>query len=214
MKTSARWGLFGGLAFLALGVVAATLILVDSPSMDASGRKILHYYEDRTTAITLATVLFGLASFAFAFFAGTFRIVLRAAEDESGLMSGVAMGAGLAGVAVLNASAAATWAAASRAGDGELTRNTAQTLFDLSSALYVFALPLIGVFMVASGAVVISSGMLPRWLGWTAVAIGITLAVPFVSWAMFALVPIWVAVVSAILLDRGERIVEREGYAT
>jgi len=212
MRDSVRWGLIGGLLFLAFGLAATIISLIDSPDFDAGGGRIQEYFEDRTAAIVISSILYGLASFAFAFFLGTFRAVLKSAEGGAGILSSISMGAGFAGVALLSASTGATWAAVMRADDNELSKDSAQTLFDLGGALYVFAHPLIGAFMVASGAVIIQTGMLPKWLGWIGVGTGILLVCPFISWAVFALVPIWVAAVSVILLDRGERLsVDRGG---
>jgi hypothetical protein len=192
-----------GIVFFVLGLAATLLTIIDSPDFDATGEEILPYYEDEAGRLLLGVFLYGLASFAFVFFLVGFRQLLRVAEGATGWLSNVALVAGVAAVAVLTASNAPTFAAALRGDDEELSTDAAQTLFDLGGALYVFALPPMAAFAVAAGVLIARTGAFARWLGWVGVVIGITLLVPFIAWATFVLLVIWVLVISLIWMLRG-----------
>jgi len=192
-----------GVLFFVLGLAATLLTIIDSPDFDATGEEILPYYEDEAGRILLGAFLYGLSTFVFLFFLVGFRQLLRVAEGGTGWLSNVALASGAAGVAVLAASNGPSFVAALRGDDGELTPDAAQTLFDLGGALYVFALPLMAAFIVAAGVLIARTGVFASWLGWVGVAIGITLLVPFIAFATFGLLVIWVLVVSVIWMLRG-----------
>ena len=77
-------------------------------------------------------------------------------------------------------------AAALRAGDGELTEPLALALFDISYVFGSYATGIgFGVAMLAIGAVALRSGkLLPRWLAFVAVVIGLAMVTPLAGYVL------------------------------
>jgi hypothetical protein len=194
-----------GILFFVLATIGTVFALIGAPDFHDDGEEILTYYEDHDLEATVGVVLHFLAGVAFLFFLAGFRNVLRAAEGAGAWLANVAFAGGVGGLAVLAASDAPVFSAASRAAEdpSSLTAESAKTLFDLSGQLYLLAQPLLMAFIFASGIVIYRTQVLPRRLGWAGIVIGITLLVPPVSWATFGLLLIWVLVVSVLLLRRG-----------
>jgi hypothetical protein len=71
----------------------------------------------------------------------------------------------------------------------------------------VFAFRMAAMFVFTTSTIGRSSGVLPRWFAWSGYAVGpfVLLSASFEEW--FALVfPIWMLVLSAILMPRARRI--------
>jgi Domain of unknown function (DUF4386) len=75
----------------------------------------------------------------------------------------------------------------------------------------------LGSFAVCCGWVIASTGFLPRWLGWLAIASGVGLALSRISWTSYIwLLPygmfwLWVIIVALLLLRRNFRGVAKSG---
>jgi hypothetical protein len=70
-----------------------------------------------------------------------------------------------------------------------------------------FVVLLVGVvaFMAGHGIAIVRRGVLPRWLGWAAVVVGIVAAIPVVGWlALFGLI-LWSIVAGVVLFIREGR---------
>jgi hypothetical protein len=70
-----------------------------------------------------------------------------------------------------------------------------------------FVVLLVGLvaFMAGHGIAIIRTGVLPRWLGWAAIVVGIVAAIPVVGWlSLFGLI-IWSIVAAVVLFIREGR---------
>ncbi len=75
----------------------------------------------------------------------------------------------------MSAGAAALWHAHTRTGNAEILT----ALNDLRALSYFVALLPFALFLVAVGMAATSTGRLPRWAGWSAIVLGVLLAVGF-----------------------------------
>jgi hypothetical protein len=75
----------------------------------------------------------------------------------------------------------------------------------------------LGSFAVCCGWVIASTGFLPRWLGWLAIASGVGLALSRISWTSYiwllryGMFWLWVIIVALLLLRRNFRGVAKSG---
>jgi hypothetical protein len=183
------------------GVVFAVLALAGMataqppPGVKASGEKVLAFSQSHAGSQRVADQLL-IAGFAFfVFFAGSLRAQLRRTPEAEAAGTVALIGAGVmaGGVAVYIgmdfAANAAPYALAPAA---------AQALNVLALEL-VFPLSLGGfVFGIAAGVAILRSSVLPNWIGWAAIVIGL---VPL--WIIqVLLLYVWTVVVSVLLYRR------------
>lgn len=104
------------------------------------------------------------------FLGAMYRAIWRA-ERSDGWLAATALGAGLVTVAVKLGSVAPLMAAQLRA--DELTPDLARTLHDLGEAAFILSGYTTGIFVAAAAAAALATGVLPRWLGFGGVVIGV-----------------------------------------
>jgi hypothetical protein len=133
--------------------------------------------------------------------------VLRRAEGASGWLSTVAFGGGALYVALQLAALPAAVAAFSRADEG-FDPQLVAALIDISNVAWALGWALWALVLGATAVVVLQTGVLPRWLGWTAAGIAPALLVGLArATAGPAVIPWvltlgWLVVVSLVLMIR------------
>jgi hypothetical protein len=187
-----------GPAFLIL--VAATFgVSGDTPSSDDSTAKIVLFWQDNDTQQITTAFLGGLAALLLVWFAGSLRRAISRAEGGDGRLAAVAFaGAAIAAVGLLIFSGL-TFAAADTAGDVPPT--VTHTLTVLNNTLFF---PLTGGFallLLASGVAFLRTRVLPSWLGWISIVIGILILTPLGFFALLATV-LWVGALGVVLYLR------------
>jgi hypothetical protein len=182
---------FTGIVFVILAVAGMATAQVP-PGVKASGETVLAFSKAHAGSQRIADQLL-IAGFAFfVFFAGSLRAHLRR-SPEAEAASTVA----LAGAAVMAGGVAVYIGLdfAANAAPYALDPAAAQALNVLALQL-VFPLSLGGfVFGIAVGVAILRSTVLPAWLGWTSIVIGLT---PL--WIIqVLLLYVWTVVVSVLL---------------
>ena len=114
-------------------------------------------------------------------------------------------------VTIKVASAAPVLAARYRASDG-IDPQIARTLQDINNASFYLSFFPLAVLLAAFAIVAIQSGTLPKWLGWSAAAVGLAFIVGGMSgsadlqpeWAGLPMIlfTFWVIAVSVVLMRR------------
>jgi hypothetical protein len=157
-----------------------------------------------TRRIELALNLVPVAGVAFLWFMGVLRDRLGQQEDR--FFATVFFGSGLLFLATLFAAAALTGAVtlvASRAEPGELINSA--TFHFARAAVYiimnVYSIKMGAVFMFSTSTVVIYTGIVPRWIAHIGylLALAVLIGSYYVGWS-FAVLPIWVLLISAYIL--------------
>lgn len=161
-----RLGAVAGLA-AALLLIAIIVFIPTGPAPDASGEEITASFVTHHDAMLAGHILEGVAVMLFLGFASGLRGILRRAEGGAETLSAAMFGGAVAAAAlvlVAHAVRASLVLHTARDGDPALVR----ALFDLSAMVDAFsALPL-AVFLAATGALIVRSGAVARWLGWAA----------------------------------------------
>lgn len=200
MKKWSRVGSLSGIAFVAL-VVASNVLSAGWPDDTASPAQVIDFYRTHQTGAQWGAVLTGIAIVAGLYFFGSLRSYLsRVTAVEKFASIGFA-GAILFGVAG-GIDAGVEWSLADV--PGRLTPAAAQALNvlardNLATGLFIAGL---AALMLFYGIAMVRSSLMPRWLGWVSIALGvIALAGPLAFLVFVATAP-WAIVVSILLYRR------------
>ncbi len=180
----------------------------DAPGITATGAQIGAYVRTHPpTALSWAALYIELLGIlAFVFFLGSLWSVLRRA-GEHGPFSAIAFGAGLVSVGVKIASLPAAIAAFYRAQEG-MDPQLAAALLDMNGVSFVLTWAIDAVLLAATAVVILRTGALPRWLGWTAAVLSPALLIGVVFATSFGFVPyvlyttLWIVATSIVLIRR------------
>jgi hypothetical protein len=187
-----------GVVFAVLAV-AAFGTASGAPGATASGARVIAFYEAHGSSAQASDYLWMLSLAFFLLFAGSLRGYLRRTPSAAALSSVV-----LAGAAVLTAGGCVYFGFdyALATVPSHLAPAAAQALNVLALKLF---LPVSAgglVFGIAAGLAILRGSQLPKWLGWTAIVIGIIMATPAGLIGLVAFV-FWTATVSILIWKRG-----------
>jgi hypothetical protein len=197
-----RWiGLAPLTGVLFFGLLLASFIVGGStPGSDATGQHVISFYTAHRSRQQVSAFLGFYAVVFFLFFAGVLRARLREASPEGSPLAALSFGGALL-VAIGGAVFASITIGLADVPD-KLGPDAAQGLNVLVNDFFA---PLIAgtcVFMIANGIAVVRWGVLPAWLGWLAIVIGVVAVTPVGFFGFLALV-IWTLIVSILLFLRG-----------
>jgi len=196
----ARWSRLApltGVLFVAFAV-ASFPVSSNTPNSDASGARVIAFYEAHQSSQRVSDVLFVVASVFLMFFAGSLRGYLRrtpAAEALSAvvLAGAVPLAVGIALFSGLDFALADV--------PSHLEPAAAQALNVLNNDLFFPIAVGGGVFGIASGLAILRGAPLPKWLGWAAIVIGIASMTPAGFPALLAFF-VWTVIVSILVYLR------------
>ena len=193
-----RWVAIAGLLFVIIVVVSGAVVGPMPPGSHASAAKVVAFYMHHKTGVQVSAYLLELAVFVGLFFFWYLRELVSTIPANRRLatfgFSGAvlfAVSGGLAGTFKWMAADAVT----------HVNPGTMQTLGVLQNDGTTFITGVgQAVFLVATGIVLIRSGILPRWLGWVGVVFGVVaLALPVIGPVPAGL---WVLIASIVILVR------------
>ena len=195
-----RWSRLAPLTAVVFAVLAVVGFIVSNgttPNSDASGAKVIAYYQAHGSDSKTADFVFTFAFLFFLFFVGSLRSRLRAgAEGLTALMlagaSVVLVGIGLFGGVDL---ALADY-------PNRLTPDAAQALNLLNNDLFFPVATGSCVFYISAGLAIARGLVLPRWLGWVALVLGVISVTPAFFVGFLAAIP-WALIVGVLLYVRG-----------
>jgi hypothetical protein len=185
--------------------VVGFLVLMSSglPGTAASPEQVLAYYQTSSAPVLAGGLLWVFGTLAFVWFLGSLRVSLQSAEGGAGRLASIAFGGGIAmavsAVFIPAGSMAVVLAA------GTISATSADVLHRLPSIFYVGAEMFAAVVVGATGLLVLRTAVFPRWLAWVSIVLAIVLLIPPIGWlgVLFG-IPIWVALVSVLLMPRAE----------
>ena len=184
-----------GIAFLVVAI-AGLAIGGEPPSAGSPVDEIVSHYTENEAQIYAAGILAGLAAALFIIFAATLSGAFRHGSADSNILPSAVLAGGAVLAAGIAIDGTISVALADKADEIEPASVQAlQALWDNDF------LPLaVGtlVFMTASGLAILSSGALPRWLGWVAPAFAVLTFTPVFYIGLIG-TAVWIAIVSALL---------------
>jgi hypothetical protein len=191
-----------GIAFVILAVVVFALTGEGKDPSENTEQEIAQYWQDNQDKNELAAFLLGGAGILLLFFGGWVRQVLRAANPD-GLLPAVNFGAVIVIVAGLGVGATLHLALVASVDDVSPTVTAALNNID-----YNFFIPFavgMSTFLLSLGISVVQNGGLPKWLGWTAVVVGIASFTPagFFAFLVGLLLIVILGIIGIIQSRRG-----------
>jgi hypothetical protein len=202
MQTSAKWSwVLPATGIVFIGFLVAVIILAgEGPdATKKTAQEVVQFYEDNDTSQTVAAFLSVPAAVAFLFFAGLWRRVLGDAEGPGAVLGTVAFAGAVVASAALGIVATMALALTDLADD--ISPTAIQAINGITWDYYIPFLIGMCTFVLASGVGAVRTRVLPAWLGWIAVILGIAAVTPY---GFFGIVGglIWILVVSILLVAR------------
>jgi hypothetical protein len=207
--TTPRAAAVAGVLFALL--FGATLILIRVKMPEGVGDS-TEWLDSQTDGISAATKLMPFAGITFLWFIGVVRDNLGRYEDR--FFASVLLGSGLLFLAMMFVSTAVAAAlVATNAGVTDPAAHVAVIAFGkmiVVSAAKTYAIRMAAVFMISLATIWLKTGLMPRWLVAVSylVALGLLIAGDVSMWLTLAF-PVWVLVVSALILLRAGYIDEQ-----
>lgn len=188
--------LLSGVAFVALVLITVIGIGGSTPGSDASGTRLASFYDDHALRQGMGSFVLALA----ALFVVLFGVGLAMASADSSWRYVLLVGTGLVSAgAILTAF---VHFALANGGDENISPAALQALNSLDANTWVFFNTAFGVMLLGAAGVILSDTR-SRWLGWTALALGIAIFIPFVDFFALLATLLWI-VVAGIALSRSE----------
>ena len=194
----ARFAPLAGVVFVVL-IVLAIVIGGETPDNSDSAQEIGRFWKENDSEQMLSALIGAWSLIFFIWFAASVRSVLRRTEDGPARLSATSFaGAVIAAVGLLIA-LSLTFAIAD--GADELTPDALKTLTVLSNGVFLPIAVGFALFFIATGILAVRSRLLPAWLGWVTIVLGIVCVTPAGFFALLVGL-VWVLVVS-VMLYRG-----------
>ncbi|MEA2330442.1 MAG: hypothetical protein QOH58_580 [Thermoleophilaceae bacterium] len=195
-----RFAPLAGIVFVAL-IVLAIVIGGETPDNDDSRRAIVDFWRDNEDAQIWSSLIGAWATVFFVWFAASVWSALRRVEPGPARLSSLSFaGAIIAAVGLLSA-LSLTFAVADTIDD--VPASVTQTLTILSNEFFFPIAAGYAIFFLAVGVLAVRTRVLPVWLGWITIVLGILCLTPVGFFALL-LGLIWILAVSVMLYRREE----------
>jgi hypothetical protein len=183
----------------AVGWLAGILVLQSGNPADPDPAAIATYFREERTTILVGGLIVGLGTFFFFWFLGSLP---RGGGDVPDWLARVALVSGTAGATMMLALTGPHTTGATS--DVELLgEQTSVALWRLSHTFFVAAEVAFAVFVAALALLAFAGGGLPRWLGWTGLALALVLLIIPIAWlALIVLLPLWLIALAISLYRR------------
>lgn len=190
-----------GIVFVVLVVMGFIVVGGSTPDQNDSASKIVSYWADHHDKEFAAAAIVVLGTLFLAIFVATLRDRAHVTGKNPIWQNLILIGgaASVAGFLV----AVGFHTALADGGDHHYSADAMVALNVLDNdSFWAFAIPL-GIMMIGAAGATLSTGFLPRWLGWVALVIGIATFTP-VGFIGFALTGIWIIIASILLSQSAE----------
>jgi MFS family permease len=202
MELKNRWLVWTGPAFTVLFVIASMALEGNTPGEKASADEVMKYYNAHQGRTTASVFLAPLGAALLVLFASYVRTLVRDREPAVGAGPTVLVAGAVLWASGLLVGSSLTLALLTASDHGQA--QVAETMNVLSNDMWLPFVAGIAVTLLGAGMTVLASGILPRWMGWVALVIGvISLAGPG-GFLGFFVAPLWI-LVAGIMLARAPR---------
>jgi hypothetical protein len=212
------WGSLGGLLFVVLFVAGSALIF-DGPSGDESPAKYLSFYGDsgHRDRINIGWILAGLGLFFFVWFVAALRETVRETEARAlgrdGMLGYLITVGGSAYAAVTMGAVGLAAGVRTMSDDTyhhEVYPGVLHAFNDGTYIMHATGTAALASLIFAFSFVILSYGVLPRWLGWFGLLAGVAALVSLLFFTMIIWL-LWIAVTSLILFMQARRAAPETG---
>lgn len=183
-----------GIAFAVLSLIVIA-ITPNSPKTSTSGGQVLAFYaKHHSTERT--SILIGMVAFAFFLCFAAYLTTRLRGEGGNNSLGVLTIAAAVVLVVGFVTNAGFSFALADIS--AHLPAPAAKTLNVLDEDVFFAIAGGLGLFGIATGLAILQQAPLPRWLGWSALAIGIASFTPLFGLALIAL-SLWTLLASTLL---------------
>lgn len=201
-----RWLVWTGPLFTIVFIIAVVL-QGSTPGEKASTKEVMDFYNSHQGGTLTSVFLAPLTSALLVLFASHLRTLVRERHLAPGPGPSVLLAGSVLWASGILIGATMTLAVESASDHGQA--QIAQTMNVVSNDIWLPFIAGIAVTMLGAGLTVLSTGVLPRWLGWVAVVVGvISLAGPG-GFLGFFVAPFWL-LVAGVLLARAPALVHHK----
>jgi hypothetical protein len=196
-----RWMGWIGLAILVLFVVGFGPLSGNSPSENASGASVVNYWNAHQTIGWIQIPVIGVGLALMVLFVSQLRSVLSGSSGDAGPLPRVVYAAGIifvADIVTLGALLHIPLLLAAHNHQAEIAK-TLNFLGQNNELSFLFGMALL---TLATGITILSSSVLPRWLGWVSIVIGLVCCAGPVSFFGFIAGGIWLPVLGFVIRSR------------
>ena len=187
-----------GIVFVVL-VVVAVVVGGETPDNDDSLRSIVAFWKDNEGEQIASALIAAWGVVFFVWFAASLRSALRLAEVGPARLSALSFGGAIIGAVGLLSSLSLAFAAADTVGD--VPPVVTQTFTILGNEFFLPIAAGYAIFFLAIGVLTVRTRVLPAWLGWPALLIGVACVTPIGFFALLVGL-VWILIVSVMLYQR------------
>jgi hypothetical protein len=188
-----------------LGVAAVVVVIISllvggsPPGADEGGQSVANWYLDNKNQVQVGGIISVAGAALLVYFFAYLRRILRPAEGEAGTLSLLALiGAAIIGIGAA-IDATISFAIAEAADDIDpVAVQSMQAIWDNDFMPIVLGSL---VLWFAVGITIVQHGVLPKWLGWVAIVLGVAWLTP-IGFFAFPIGALWIVVVSVMLAMR------------
>lgn len=183
--------------FLAAAVIGFGVLSRNTPGENAPAAQVVKFYQDHGTRETAAVWVIGIGLGLLTFYLAGLRTALRQANSDHSWLANAAFGGGMIFVTGFAVTGITHYAVVQAAHN-----NHATLASDLNFVDQVIPLPLllgVSVMGLATGAAILTSAMLPKWLGVVGIVMGVLpIAGPLGFFSVLAL-PVYFLILGIVL---------------
>ena len=191
-----RWMAWGGLAFLLI-FLAAMIASGDDISEDATGKEVLAAVSGHKDGSYIAVFLYAPAVAALCLFGARFRSLLSPVAGAARQLFQYGL---LLYAASLTIGAVLDLALVAAQDHGQ--EQVAETVNVLSNDFWIPMTIGTAILLIGAGLSVLRTALLPRWMGWVALVVGVISLLGPGGFAGFFVTPIWIAIAGVMLAVR------------
>jgi hypothetical protein len=194
---ASRWLAWTGPLFTVLFVVVGLALQGNTPGEKASVQKVMDYYNSHHDRTLVSVFLAPAASALLILFVSYIRSLARERGDAAGAGPTVLVSGAILWVSglLLGSTVDLMLVSSSDHGQGQI----AQTANVLSNDAWIPFIGGIAITMIGAGLTVVTTRILPRWLGWIAVVVGVVSLAGPGGFVGFFVAPLWILVAGIML---------------
>ena len=191
-----------GIVFLALVALVTVGVAGETPGSDASGSELVSFYADSWRQFVAAFLLAASTPFLVVFAAGIAGAAVPGRAERSAWRIVVVAGAAVTAAVILGQ--ALLHLALTDGADQGVPESALQAVNTISGSIWMVFFAALGLMMLGAAGCLIPTAGAYRWLGWTALVLGIALFFPVADFFAALLTAVWF-VVASLTMARGAR---------
>jgi hypothetical protein len=188
-----------GIVFVVLLIVAVVGLGGDTPESKASAAEVAAFYSDEQARQFIAAFVLAATAPFIVFFASSFASRQWPDDHHHASVWQRVLVAGSAVTAAASVIAALLHFALVDGADQNVSPTALQALNVLDANAWVPFNSGLGVMMLGAAGLLLTGTLLPRWLGWLALLLGVALFIPYADFIALIISLLWILVVSLML---------------